>query len=90
MSFSFSFTDPFVIDFLVLFYSSKSFFPFFNFLFLLNSLSSNSHISNKSLNFGGFLSQWCIRILLAFEGSSDNILFNEGSNVIRGLLTFTL
>lgn len=86
---SFSFGNPFIIDFFVLFSCSQSSFPSFDFVFLLNSFSSNSDVGDQSLDLGCFLSQWGIWILLALESSSDDVLFNQGSD-LGWFLTFGL
>lgn len=51
---SLSFGDPGVVDFFIFVNGSQSSFPSFDFIFSLDSLSSNSNISDKSLNFGCF------------------------------------
>lgn len=51
---SLSFGDPGVVDFFIFVNGSQSSLPSFDFIFSLDSLSSNSNISNKSLNFGCF------------------------------------
>ena len=67
------------MKFLVFFGQGNRFFPSLDFVFLLDSLSSESCFSNESLNLGGFESIRSIDVLFALEGSSNSVLFDEGT-----------
>ena len=77
------------MDLLVLLSRGKGAFPSLDLIFLLDSLSSETSLSHKSLNLGGFVPVG-IDVLLALEGSSDDVLFNQSNRVLEGLFTFTL
>jgi hypothetical protein len=65
------------MKFLVFFGQSKSSFPSLNFVFFLDSLSSESSFSDEPLDLRGFGSRGGIGVLFAFEGSSNCVLFDE-------------
>lgn len=77
----FSLGNPFVVDFLVLLSGSQGLFPSFDFLLLLNSLSSDSDVSNQPLDLGSLLPQRGIWVLLTLECPSDDVLLNQGSHI---------
>lgn len=77
----FSLGNPLVIDLLVFSGGSDRLFPSGNLRFLLDSLSSEPLVGDQSLNLRGFLPQGGIWVFLAFEGSSNNVLLDEGSGV---------
>lgn len=59
--------------------------PSFDLIFLLNSFSSKSSLSNQSLDLRSFVSV-SIDILFALESSSDDVLLNQGARVLKSLL----
>ena len=81
--------SPSIVKFFVFFCQSNRFFPSFNFVFLLYSLSSESGFSDKSLDFGGFESIGGIGILFTFEGSSNGVLFYKCAWAWESLFVFS-
>ena len=53
--------------------------PSSDLIFFGDSLSSNSNVSDQSLDLWGFLSQWSSWVLLALECSSGDVLLDKGS-----------
>lgn len=68
---------------------SKGSFPSLDLVLLLNSLSSESVLSDESLDLRGFLSGHS-GVLFALEGSSDDVLLDEGNGALEGLLVLVL
>jgi len=71
-----SLSSPGIVDLLVFSGQSNSSSPSLDFLFFLDSLSSESGFSDKSLDLGSFVSKRSVRILFALESSSNNVFFN--------------
>ena len=65
------------MDFFVFSGQSNSSSPSFDFLFFLDSLSSESGFSDESLDFRSFESKMSIGVLFALEGSSNGVLFDQ-------------
>lgn len=86
---SVSLCNPSIMEFLVFSSTGNCSFPSFDFIFLLNSLSSDSSLSHQSLDLGGFVSVG-IDVLLSFEGSSNGMLFNQSTRTSKSLLVFSL
>jgi len=71
-----SLSSPGIVDLLVFSGQSNSSSPSLDFLFFLDSLSSDSGFSDESLDLGSFVSKSSIGILFALESSSNNVFFN--------------
>ena len=74
---------------LVFFSLSKGSLPSSDLVLLLDSLSSESVLSDESLDLGGFLSGHS-GVLFALEGSSDDVLLDEGNGALESLLVLIL
>lgn len=53
--------------------------PSSDLVFFVDSLSSKSNVGDQSLDLWGFLSLRSSRVLLALEGSSGDVLLDQGS-----------
>lgn len=60
--------------------------PSSHLIFFVDSLSSKSNVSDKSLNLGGFLSFGGTSVLLALESSSGDVLLDQSGG--DGLILF--
>jgi hypothetical protein len=69
--------DVLINQFVVSSSSFNGLLPSSDLIFLGDSLSSQSNISDQSLNLGGLLSQWSSGVLLALESSSGDILLDQ-------------
>lgn len=76
------------MELLVFFGQAKSSFPSLDLVLFLDSLSSQSSLSNESLNLGGFMSVG-ISIDFALKSSSDCVLLDQSARVLKSLLAFS-
>ncbi len=80
---------PSIIDLLILFWKSQRSFPSLDFVLLLDSFSSYSWLSHKSLHLGSFVSSG-LSILLALEGSSDGVFLDQSNRTAESFLFLCL